>query len=96
MKIVGAIGAGFVPVTVTLKALYGVLAGTVIVKIVVLPVSLGVMLVGLKVQVVPGGRLVRSHVKVTFEGTPAVRVATIVMKPEPPGASFTPPVLERE
>jgi len=55
------------------------------------------MLVGVNIQVVPrklGGRFVRSQDKVTLEAVPLVIVATIVVEPEPPGKSVTPPELE--
>lgn len=98
VKTVGAIGAGLpvLAVTVTLKALYRVVAGTdtVMVRIVPLPFSVGITLVGVKEQVVPVGRLEKSHERVTFEAMPAVRVAIIVVDPGFPGVSFTPPELE--
>jgi len=62
-----------------------------------LPFGVGVMLVGVNIQVVPrklGGRFVRSQDKVTLEAVPLVIVATIVVEPEPPGKSVTPPELE--
>ncbi len=65
------------------------------VNTVVLPLTVGITLVGLKEHVVAAGRLVRSHDNVTFEAVPAVRVATISVDPEFPGVSLTPPELER-
>jgi hypothetical protein len=65
------------------------------VNTVVLPFTVGITLVGVKEQVVPVGRVVRSHNNVTFDALPAVRVAIIVVNPEFPGVSLTPPELER-
>jgi len=62
---------------------------------VVLPFRFGVTLVGVKAQVVPLGRLVRSHDKVTLLGVPAVRVAVIAVEPEFPGVRVIPLVLKR-
>jgi hypothetical protein len=67
------------------------------VNTVALPLGVGVMLVGVNMQVVPrklGGRFVRSQDRVTLEGVPLVMVATIVVEPEPPGESLTPPMFE--
>jgi hypothetical protein len=69
--------------------------GTVMVKPVILPLTVGITLAGVKEQVVPMGRLVRSHDNVTFEAVPAVKVATIVVDPGFPGVSVTPPELAR-
>ena len=55
----------------------------------------GITLVGENEQVVPAGRLVRSQDNVTLLAVPAVRMAIIVVEPEPPGTSVKPPVLER-
>ena len=65
------------------------------VKLVILPLIVGITLAGVKEQVVPVGRLVRSHDNVTFEAVPAVKVAIIVVEPEFPGVSVTPPEFER-
>ena len=71
------------------------MAGTVIVNTVVLPFNVGITLEGAKAQVVPVGRLVRSHDNVTLLAVPAVRVATIGVEPGFPGVSVTPPELKR-
>ena len=55
----------------------------------------GVMLAGVNEQVVPAGRLVRSHESVTLLAVPAVRVAIIVVEPGCPGVSVMPLVLKR-
>jgi len=62
-----------------------------------LPLGVGITLEGRKAQVVPAGRFVRSHDSVTFVAValPLVRVAMIVVKPEFPGVSATPPVFDR-
>jgi hypothetical protein len=70
-------------------------AGTVIVRVVVLPFNVGITLAGVNEQEVPAGRFVRSHDNVTFEAVPPVRVAIIVVVPGFPGVSIIPPKLER-
>jgi len=66
------------------------------VKTVVLPLGAGITLAGVKEQEVPAGRLVRSHDSVTLLPVPLpVSVAIIVVEPEFPGVSVTPPELER-
>ena len=97
VKMVGAIGAGLPAwaLTVTLKALYLVEGGTVIVKRVVLPLRFGVTLAGVNEQVVPIGRLVRSHANVTLLAISLGELAMIVVEPGFPGVSLTPPELER-
>ena len=65
------------------------------VNTVVLPFTVGITLVGVKAQVVPVGRLVRSHDNVTLLTVPVVRVAIIVVEPEFPGVSVMPTELKR-
>ncbi len=65
------------------------------VNTVVLPFTVGITLVGVKAQVVPVGRLVRSHDNVTLLAVPVVRVAIIVVEPEFPGVSVMPTELKR-
>ena len=66
------------------------MTGTNIVNVVVLPLTVGITLVGVKAQVVPVGRLVRSHDRVTLLAIPLVRVARIVVEPDFPGAVVIP------
>ena len=65
------------------------------VNTVVLPFTVGITLVGVKAQVVPVGRLVRSHDNVRLLAVPVVRVAIIVVEPEFPGVSVMPTELKR-
>lgn len=71
------------------------MGGTVIVSTVMAPSFVGITLEGVKTQVVPVGRLARSHDNVTLLAVPFVKVAMIVVEPEFRGVSATPPVLER-